>query len=185
MIDELDDQFGLGIKTDPLSIRNFIRWARNTYGSPVKNVLLIGKELTILNIVRMKVDPNVEKLSFIPTFGYPASDNLLAAEPDLNEIPKVTDRSHLEPINADEVAVYLAKVKQYEQQQAFQSPLIIDKGMDEKCGACGRVQRCRSLGRILQAAMDNYRRDIVDTFYGANVNTFSKVTLILYKQTSR
>ena len=49
MIDELIDQFGLGIKKNPLSIRNFIRWARE-FQLPVKNVLLIGKGLNYITI---------------------------------------------------------------------------------------------------------------------------------------
>ena len=43
LIDQLEDQFGLGIKKHPLSIRNFLRWARANYSVPLKNILLIGK----------------------------------------------------------------------------------------------------------------------------------------------
>ncbi len=31
LVDELVDQFGFGIKKNPQALRNFIRWARNTY----------------------------------------------------------------------------------------------------------------------------------------------------------
>ncbi len=174
MIDELVDQFGLGIKKNPLSIRNFIRWARNTYASPVKNVLLIGKGLSYPQYRPNENNPDVEKLAFIPTFGYPASDMLLAAEPGLNEIPKVPI-GRISAIDAVEVANYLAKVIQYEQQQAFQSPLIIDKAWNKNVVHVVGASDA-SLGAILQSAMDNYRRVIIDTFYGANVSTFSKVT---------
>jgi hypothetical protein len=71
----------------------------------------------------------------VPTFGNPASDNLLTADPGLDEIPRVPI-GRISAINADEVTVYLAKVIQYEQAQAFSSPLISDKGLDEKCVAC-------------------------------------------------
>src|SRR5258705_10429558 len=182
MIDELIDQFGLGIKKNPLSIRNFIRWARNTYSIPVKNVLLIGKGVTYPQYRFYENNPDIEKLSFIPTYGYPASDLLLAAEPGLDEIPKVPI-GRISAIDAAEVAVYLAKVIQYEQQQAFQSPLIIDKAWGKNVvHVVGSSDA--SLGAILQSAMDNYRRIIIDTFYGANVKTFSKVTPDPIQQTS-
>lgn len=174
MIDELTDQFGLGIKTHPLSIRNFIRWARNTFSSPVKNVLLIGKGVNYTQYSPNENNPDIGKLSFIPTFGYPASDLLLAAEPGPDEIPKVP-LGRISAINAGEVATYLTKVIQYEQQQAFQSPLIIDKAWNKNVVHVVGASDA-SLGAILQAAMDNYRRIIIDTFYGANVSTFSKVT---------
>ncbi len=43
LIDQLEDQFGLGIKKHPLSIRNFLRWARANYATPLKSVLLDRK----------------------------------------------------------------------------------------------------------------------------------------------
>ena len=126
MIDQIIDQFGFGIKQSPLSVRNFIRWARNTYTSPVKNVFLIGKGLHYIQNRNNQSHPDIDKLSFIPTFGHPASDNLLAADPGLAEIPKVPI-GRLSVINAAEISPYLAKVIQYEQAQAFSSPLIQDK----------------------------------------------------------
>jgi len=182
MINELVDQFGLGIKKNPLSIRNFIRWARNTYSAPVKDVLLIGKGLSYPQYRIYESDPNVEKLAFIPTFGYPASDMLLVADPGPDEIPQVPI-GRISAINGDEVAIYLAKVVQYEQAQAFSSPLIHDKAWMKNVvhviGASDGV-----LGPTLSAAMDRYKAIISDTLYGANVNTFSKVSAAPVEQTS-
>ena len=89
LIDELVDQFAFGIKKNPLAVRNFIRWARNTYTAPVKNVLLIGKGLNYPSYRAFESNVDVERLAFIPTFGSPASDILLAAEPGADGIPKV------------------------------------------------------------------------------------------------
>lgn len=173
-IEELTDQFGLGIKNNPLSIRNFIRWARNTYSLPIKNVLLIGHGLTYPQFRANENKPEINSLFFLPTYGHPASDNLLAAEPGLDEIPKVPI-GRLSVINAGEVAIYLEKLKEYEQQHAFQSPLIKDKAwLKNVMHVVGASDA--SLGAILQSAMNNYTRIISDTLYGANVTTFSKVT---------
>lgn len=174
MIDELTDQFGLGIKKNPLAIRNFIRWARATYSNPVKNVLLIGKGITYVQYRNNESNVNVEKLSFIPTFGQPASDQLLATEPGPDGIPTVSI-GRISAINGDEVAIYLAKVIQYEQQQAFQSPLIADKAwMKNVVHVVGASDA--ALGAILITDMGKYKDIIKDTLYGGNVNTFAKVT---------
>lgn len=182
LIDELVDQFGFGIKKNPLSIRNFIRWARTTYPAPVADVLLIGKGLNYVNYRSNESNPDVERLGLIPTFGVPASDNLLAAEPGTDEIQKVPI-GRISAINGDEVADYLDKVKQYEQQIALSSPFIADKAwMKNAINVIGASDE--SLGNILTADMDRYRKIIVDTFYGANVNTFSKVSAAPVEQAS-
>lgn len=174
MVDEVIDQFGFGIKKNPAGIRNFIRWARNTFTSPVKNVLLIGKGLNYVQQRFYESNPDIDRLSFIPTFGLPASDNLLAADPGMDEIPKVSI-GRISAINAAEVATYLAKLVQYEAQLNFQSPLISDKAWTKNVvhvvGASDGA-----LGAILQADMEGYKQIIKDTLYGANVNTFSKVS---------
>lgn len=173
-IDELVDQFGLGIKKNPLAIRNFVRWARNTYTSPVKNILLIGKAVTYDGYRAFESNPDIEKLALIPTFGVPASDNLLTAEPGFDEISKVPI-GRISAINAAEVAIYLSKLVQYEQAQAFSSPLIQDRAWQKNVvhviGASDGA-----LGAILTSDMNNYKAIISDTLYGGNVNTFSKVS---------
>jgi hypothetical protein len=174
MIDELVDQFGFGIKKNPLAIRNFIRWSRATYSSPVKNVLLIGKGLNYVQYRSFENNPSVEKLAFIPTFGYPASDMLLTAEPGADETPKVSI-GRISAITGDEVQTYLNKVIQYEQQQAFQSPLISDKSwMKNVVHVVGASDA--ALGQVLMTDMNKYDSLIRDTLYGGNVNTFAKVS---------
>ena len=181
-IDELVDQFSYGIKKNPAAIRNFIRWARNTYTSPITNVLLIGKGLNYPQYRTFESYADVEKLAFIPTFGYPASDNLLTADIGNDEIPRVPI-GRISAINPGEVSIYLAKVIQYEQAQTFSSPLIKDKAwLKNVAHVIGASDG--SLGTILTSAMDNYTRIISDTLYGANVKTFSKVSAAPVEQAS-
>ena len=172
MIDQLLDQFGLGIKNNPEAIRSFVRWARNTFTAPVKDVLLIGKGVRYDNFRSNESNPDLDKLHFIPTFGVPASDILLTANPGLDQIPK-TPIGRISVINADEVAVYLSKVMQYEQQQAFSSPLIVDKAwMKNVVHVVGASDV--DLQNILDVNMDRYKKVISDTFYGGRVHNFSK-----------
>lgn len=182
LVDDLIDQFGFGIKKNPAALRNFIMWTRVNYSLPVKNVLLIGKGLNYVQYRTFENAADVEKLSFIPTFGVPASDNLLACEPGGNGIPKVSI-GRISAINGDEVATYLAKVIQYEQQQAFLSPLIADKAWTKNVAhVIGAADG--SLGAILTADMDRYRNILKDTLIGANVSTFSKVSSAPVEQAS-
>ena len=182
LIDELVDQFSYGIKKNPLAVRNFIRWARSTYNTPITNVLLIGKGLNYQQYRTFESYPDVEKLAFIPTFGYPPSDNLLTADIGNDEIPKVPI-GRISAITPAEVSIYLAKVIQYEQAQVFSSPLIKDrawlKNVAHVIGASDG-----SLGTILTASMDKYTQIISDTLYGANVSTFSKLSAAPVEQAS-
>ena len=180
-VDELMDQFAFGIKKNPLGIRNFIRWARNSFSMPVKNVLLIGKGVSYPQYRVFETSAGIEQLAFVPTFGWPASDNQLTAERG-DEIPKVPI-GRISAITGDEITTYLNKVIQYEQAQAFSSPLISDrawlKNVVHVIGASDAA-----LGTVLTDAMDRYKNTISDTFYGANVSTFSKLSAAPVQQAS-
>ncbi|MEI9908865.1 MAG: C25 family cysteine peptidase [Bacteroidota bacterium] len=115
----------LGIKKHPLSIRNFLRWARATYTAPLKDVLIVGKGLSYAQFRSYESNPDVEKLSLVPTFGYPGSDNMLSTSGG-SSVP-LTPIGRISAINPEEVSVYLNKVKQYEQVQTLSSPVIADK----------------------------------------------------------
>jgi Peptidase family C25 len=189
MIDQLVDQFGFGIKQHPSSIRNFIRYARTAFSSPVKNVLIVGKGVTYYTIRKgiidnqiSESDPNIAKLALVPTFGEPGSDWLLTSEPGPDQTPKVSI-GRISAINGDEVADYLAKVKQYEQQQAFLSPLISDKAwMKNAVNVVGA--RDIVLSNTLTNYLLGYKNILSDTLYGASVHTFSKSTAATVEQAS-
>jgi Peptidase family C25 len=182
LVDEVIDQFGFGIKKNPLGLRNFIRWARNTYSAPVNNVLLIGKGLNYVHFRTYESNPDIDKLSFVPTWGAPASDNLLAIDPAISLIPQVSI-GRISAINGDEIKVYLNKVIEYEQAQAFSSPLISDKAwMKNFVNIIGASDA--TLGAILTTDMNRYKSIVSDTLLGANVSTFSKVTAAPVEQAS-
>lgn len=172
--DELRDQFGFGIKNNPAGVRNFIRWAKNNYSQPIKNVLLIGKGVDYINYRIWENDPGIDRLALVPTFGYPASDNLLGTDQITDVVPSVPV-GRISAISGDEVAAYLQKVKQYEQQQAFSSPLINDKAWTKNVVHCVGASD-GGLASQLTNAMNLFNRIISDTLYGANVTTFSKAS---------
>lgn len=181
MVDQLVDQFAFGIKRHPLSIRNFILWARVNFALPLKNVFLIGRGMDYLNYYYAQNLPNAEVLNMVPTFGYPASDNLLTANPG-RSLP-LTPIGRLSVVNSNEIANYLTKVKQYEQWYSFSSPTIADKAWMKNVvhvvGA-GSID----LTTLLSGSLNNHARIIKDSLFAANVTTFVKSTADAVQQLS-
>lgn len=86
-------------------------------------------------------------------------------------------------ITPAEVAIYLTKVIQYEQAQQLSSPFISDRAwLKNVVHVIGASEE--SLGAILTNDMNRYTQIISDTLYGANVNTFSKVSAAPVEQAS-
>jgi hypothetical protein len=173
-IDQLEDQFAYGIKQHPFSIVNFLRWARANFTSPIKSVFLIGKGISYNDIRRNESNPQISKLAFLPTFGWPASDILLTAEPGLDETP-LLPIGRLSVINGDEISLYLNKVREYEQKIITPSPYAADKAwMKNVAHIIGTSDE--GLASAIGSTMNRFGDIIIDTFYGANISTFTKVS---------
>ena len=173
MIDQLVDQFAFGIRMHPLSIRNFVNWARNNFSQPLTNVLLIGKGVSY-NLFRSNINhAEIDKLALVPTFGWPASDNMLTSVG--NSSQPLTPIGRISAINRQEIATYLDKVKEYEAQLPFTSPIIdeIDwkKNIIHVTGAGEQTT-----SNILLTALNGHKAIIEDTMFGGKVYTFSKGT---------
>ncbi len=182
LIDQLVDQFAFGIRLHPLSVRNFIRYARNTFTSPVRNALMIGKGIEYVTNRSNLSNPDLNRLSLIPTFGNPASDILLAADGGLDVRPK-TPIGRISVISGEEVKDYLDKVIQYEQQLVLNSPLVRDKAWTKNVvhvnGSGESI-----LGQILANSLGKFSRIISDTMYGGKVYDFSKMSSAPVEQVS-
>jgi hypothetical protein len=173
MIDQLVDQFGYGIKNNPLSVKNFLRYARNTYSVAPKFAFLVGKGITYAEYRENESNPQAARLNLIPTFGYPASDILLASnnlDPVMNTLI-----SRLSILSPQELAEYLDKVKQYEQAQANTTQTIESKAwMKNVVHVVGANDA--GLDISLSSYMRNYEAIIEDTLYGAIVTNFNKTS---------
>lgn len=171
LADDLIDQFAFGIKKHPMGIRNFIQFARNTFTVTPKHVFIIGKGVDYVGQRYNEGHADIHRLNLIPTFGWPASDILLAADPG-DSYPK-TSIGRLSVINGQEVATYLKKVKDHEANQRTPSPYIKDKAWMKNI-----VHAVGSSEPGLQLLLDNYMRKYKaiasDTLFGANVHTFTK-----------
>lgn len=176
LADDLVDQFAFGIKKHPLGLRNFIRYARQKFSEEPKHVFIIGKGISYRDQLSaenqsVSVKNDFAKLQLVPTFGWPASDNLLTADPG-SSLPLVPI-GRLSAIDAQEVTVYLDKVKEYELAQATASPIIADKNwMKNVIHIVGASDE--NLGDILSNSMNKFKSIIIDTLFGAKISTFSK-----------
>lgn len=173
-IDQLEDQFAYGIKRHPNAVRNFIHWARRQYSSPIKAVLLLGKGVLYTAERGQENNPDLNKLSFIPSFGSPASDLLLATEPGVAINPSVPI-GRVSVISAEEIADYLEKVKQAEQVLRDNTVSAVSRAWTKNVVHIIGVGE-ESLGQAITSSMNRFARVLQDTFYGARIHSFSKLS---------
>lgn len=173
-IDELTDQFSYGITKHPLSIRNFIRYARDKFAVRTQAVLLIGHGMNYVEYVENRSNPQADQLNLIPTFGAPASDNLLAAA-NLTVPVASVPIGRLSVISGSEIEVYLDKLKEYEDNQKNAPNTIAGrKWMKNVVHVTGSSDPY--LGTILCNYVNVYKQIIQQPQFGAYVSTFCKVS---------
>lgn len=172
-INELVDQFAFGIKKHPLSIQNFLRYARAVFAGKPQYVMLIGHGMVYSDYnlySETNHDPLADGLNLVPTFGYPASDNKLSAANGVDATP-ITPIGRLSVVSGAEVEIYLNKVKEYEQMQAT-APNTIDGRLWMKNVVHLTGVSEPFLGSILCNYVNSYGKQISDTLFGGNVTTF-------------
>lgn len=173
-VDELVDQFAFGIKKHPSSIKNFLRFARSKFVNKPKYTFLIGRGMTYNEYARNQNQANSEKLNLVPTFGSPASDNLLSSETADNPVA-ATPIGRLSVVSAKEIEDYLEKLIEYESVQKNSPQTIAGRAwMKNVVHVTGSSDPY--LGTVLCNYMGVYRSMIQDTLFGANVYTFCKTS---------
>lgn len=170
-INELVDQFAWGVKKHPLSIRNFLKYARANFATAPKFAFLIGKGVTYNAYRANENNALIERLNLVPTWGNPASDNLLASDDEF-AIPK-TPIGRLSAVSAAEVGDYLIKVKQYDSAQNSPDHTIEAKGWMKNILQVAGANDI-SLGSQLDSYLSEYKTIISDTAFGGSVSDFSK-----------
>ena len=105
-VQEIFDQFGYGTDLHPQALRNFSDYIQQNWDN-AQYVFLIGKGKEY-NEIRNFNTYDIQ----IPSFGYPASDNLLFTKKGEN-IPALSV-GRLSVINGEELSAYLSKIKEME-----------------------------------------------------------------------
>lgn len=168
-IDELTDQFAFGIKKHPLSVKNFVRFAKQIFSTNPTHLFLIGKGVAYDEYRYNESSVFAERLNLIPTFGWPASDVLLASD-GINPLPLLMV-GRLSAINSNEVNIYLQKVKEFDAQQANGVQTIANKlWMKHILHVAGSNDL--SIKPLLINYLDQYELTIADTLYGGSTRRF-------------
>jgi hypothetical protein len=169
--EDLVDQFAFGIKGHPIAIVNFLRYGRNRFSTAPKQVFIIGKGVSYNQVRTYESLPVTWQLNLVPTFGSPASDMLLAAEPGTSHA--LTSIGRLSVVYPYEVTNYLNKVKQFEHAQQTPSPLLQDKAwMKNIVHLAGSTEP--QLLSTLSVYLGQLKSIITDTLFGGKVTTFIK-----------
>jgi hypothetical protein len=177
-VEELYDQFSFGVRKHPLSIRNFIQYAVKNFTTKPKFVVLIGRGVDYLGDRYSGNYAGREYLNSVPTWGSPASDNLLAAASNLDPTPLVPV-GRISVINGTEIGNYLQKVKQYEKLNA--SGVFTPANKEWKKEVVQLVGGDDAFfSSVLSNFMNGYTKIISDTLIGAKVKTYVKVNNVNY-----
>ncbi len=172
-IDELVDQFAFGIKKHPLSIKNFIAFAKAYFAVAPQYVLLLGKGITYDQYRYNESRPITERMNLLPTFGNPGSDNILASA-DNDATPEIPI-GRLSVTTGDEINAYLDKVKQHDKSLLPINQTVKDKAwMKNFAHIIGGGDPY--LQNVINSYMKSASRYVEDTSYGAKVYTFEKIT---------
>ena len=172
-VEQLYHQFGYGVARHPLSIRNFLHYAKRNWANP-RYVLLVGKsrEYRIGN-TKVDLQAPTNRTFDVPTWGYPGSDVLLAAD-NVSDEPRIPI-GRIAITTTAELKIYLDKVKEYENIEQT-APQTLDKRdwfkniMHLSGGGPNEYQE-------ISNNMNAFKNIIENSKFGAKVSTFGKSNL--------
>ncbi len=180
-IDELTDQFAFGIFKHPAAIRDFIRFANQNFSVKPKYAFIIGRGMSSIDYKMNETAVDVNQLDLVPSYGWPASDVLLACDPNTN-VPLVPI-GRLGAVTPVEVKYYLDKVKEYELAQTNPSQTINDKlWMKDAIFVSGGKDPGEDASFLTY--LNGYNTILSDTNFGAHVETFRKLSSSAVQQLS-
>ncbi len=166
-IQDLVDNFAYGIPMHPLSIRRFIHYAKDKFGSKTRAVLLIGRGVTYDQANRSDLG---RQLNFVPTWGEPASDNLLASANNQNITP-ILPIGRIAAIDAIEIKNYLEKIKVLEAAQ--RNPAVDHSYQKNALMLIGGLDQASF--NLVTNYMQQYKESIERPLLGGEGHLFAKV----------
>ncbi len=169
-VQDIYDQFGYGIHRNSQALNNFAMFYKNHFLNP-EYIFIIGKGLEY-DEVRSVQDFETNKSYFvIPTYGYPGSDNLIAAR--FNENHQDIAIGRLAAKNYEHVKTYLNKVKRFDEnknnQQTIEERFWMKKIVHLVGGDAFVIDG-------IKASLKNMENIIKGIKYGADVVTFERTS---------
>jgi len=171
-IQDIYNYFGYGIQRHPMAIKLFTEFLKKQRPQ-LEHIFIIGKGLDYSHLrTESAVSAHEGKNFFVPSFGVPASDNMLFSEKNFPDPAFSIGR--LAAKNNGEVYDYLRKVKAYEQAKNVPQS-IEDKGWMKRfmhLSGGGNIQEQTSI----KNALGSMKTRIENSRKGAAVYTFSKTS---------
>jgi len=169
-VQDIYDQFGYGVNRHAQGMNNFIIFIKDFFDSP-EYIFLIGKGLEY-NEIRTNDQLN-DPLNtfFVPTYGFPGSDNLFAARYNTNY--PVLAIGRIAAKNWQQIKNYLDKVKKHENYQKYYQT-IEDKFWMKKVihlvgGTSDIINGIRSSLKVMGNIISNNK-------FGAYVHTYERTS---------
>ncbi|MEX0811298.1 MAG: C25 family cysteine peptidase [Chitinophagales bacterium] len=178
-IEQLYDQFAYGVQKHPLAIRNFAKFAMARWSPQPEYFFLLGKGRVY---DRMRKNTGVYNQCLIPTFGntgedFGGADQLLTASSPGSIAPQISI-ARLSTLDPQDINHYLEKIIDFEEEQrkvGDPHQTIANKSWMKRVlhlgGGTGAAQQ-----NTFKFYLDDFKSTIVDTSYGADVESFFKTT---------
>lgn len=171
-IEELYDQFAYGIQTHPLSIRNFVNYAIDHWNISPEYMLLVGKSIDYRDIALDALNNAHECL--IPSYGSPASDNMLTARDANSYLPqlkigRIPARTTAETYN------YMNKVIVHEAQQRTPACTKEERLWMKRVLHPFQVSNDNERVYVVNNVMDPLKQKIENSTYGAQSKRFAQI----------
>ncbi|WP_020539065.1 C25 family cysteine peptidase [Lewinella cohaerens] len=172
-IDDLFDQFGYGVQQHPMAIRNFIAWQRKV-NPAFKYLFIIGKGREYIDLrTPANLTAALGTTLFVPSFGYPASDNLLASR--IDKPTPLVSLGRLPAINPQEVRLYLNKIQGMETFVAGSPQTIEGRSWMKNVLHLGGGSS-PSEQQSIKNNLANMGREIEEGTFGGEVTSFYKTS---------
>lgn len=169
-VQDIYDQFGYGISRHSQALNNFAIFYKDFFTNP-EYIFLMGKGLEY-DEVRTTEDLETNKSYFIvPTYGYPGSDNLLAARYNVNHQEMAVGR--IAAKNHEHIRIYLEKVKSFDvynkNQQTIDERFWMKKIVHLVGGDATVIDGIRNSLKFMSGIITNSK-------FGSNVVTFERTS---------
>lgn len=171
-VEQLYDQFAYGVDYHPISIRNFAHYVDKEW-EDIRYFFIIGKGREYRHVRKGDDLANAINVNFfVPTFGVPGADNLLFS-PNNDPVP-IAPVGRLAAVSAQEVKLYLDKVKQYENAD-FSNQSIADQAWTKRivhlAGGGDAIEQ-----QLIRGHMEGMRSIIENNTFGGKVTSFFKTS---------
>ncbi len=171
-VEDLYDEFAYGIPRHPMALRNYL-YAAQRAAPQLQYLFLIGKGREYKDLRTPAALADAAETFFLPSFGFPASDHLLAA--DIGSVVPSLAVGRLAAINDGEVALYAKKLRDVEEQINQGDQTIADRDWMKQIMHLGGGTSPGEQSSI-KSGLSTMESSIRTSAMGANVVSFFKTS---------